>query len=210
MSKLKLIGLGVVLAAAPLVSAHLDGTMGYPKPYCEVTDKWVHDYGPVASGRLLSDLTDGNVQDCDGDFDPTNPFDWAEEVAREDLDEDGDVHELMDFDGHSEFARGGAWLLVISGDGTYGSEACFGESGHHAYYGPIGVEDLVFGAGATFHVAADTVSIVPTPPGEPSCGDLQADEQTTCLSSCTVTFVPGIDGAYAVFVEGTVGHVLAL
>jgi hypothetical protein len=209
MSKLNLIGLGLVLAAAPLASAHLDGTMGYPKTYCESTDIYTHDYGPVATGRVLSEMADGNLQDCDGDFDPTNPVHWAEEIARVDLDEDGQVHELTDFDGHSEYARGGAWLLVVSGDGTFGSEACFGEPGHHPHFGPVHVEDFVLGEAATFRVTADSVSVLPNPPGEPACGDLQADEQTLCLGSCSVTFSPGVDGAYAVFVEGTVGHVFS-
>lgn len=186
MSKLFLIGLGAVLMAAPLAGAHLDGTMGYPKPYCEILDLDVHDYGPVATGRLLSDFTDGNLQDCDGDI--TTP---------------------ADYDQHSEYARGGAWLLVTTGDGTYGSLACFGELGHHAAYGPFEVIDLVLGTGASIRVAADTMSIVPAPPGEPACGDLQADEAAECVGSCSVTFPPGIDGAYAVFVAGTVGHVRA-
>lgn len=180
-----LVSLGLVLAAAPLAGAHLDGTLGYPKPYCESTDVDVHDYGPVASGEVLSDFADGNLQDCDGDNLPA------------------------EFDGHSEYARGGAWILVESGDGSYGALACFGEPGHHPAFGPFVVTDLVLGAGASFRVGADTVSALPAPPGQPLCGDLETDVEATCVGSCTVTFGPGLDGSYAVFVTGTVGHVVA-
>ncbi len=184
MNRLRLIGLGVVLVATPLAGAHLDGTKGYPKPYCEIgVDTLVHDYGPVASGELLSDFMDGNVQDCNADL------------------------VFGDFDAHSEFARGGAWMLVVSGDGNYGTLACFGEEGHHPSYGPFVVDDLVLLDTATMRIAVDTVSLIPTPPGQPDCGDLQTDVEATCVGSCSVTFPPGIDGAYSVFVTGTVGHV---
>ena len=182
MSKLHLIGLGAVLAATPLAYAHLDGTMGYPKLYCEAFDWHMHDYGPPATGAALSDFTDGNLEDCDGDGVPG------------------------DYDRHSEYARGGAWLLVDPGDMTYGSLACFGEEGHHPYYGPITVIDAVLGP-VEFRVASDWFSLVPTPPGEPECGDLQSDEGALCVGTCSVTFGPGLDGSYAVFVAGTIGHV---
>ena len=185
MLKLLLTGLGVVLAAAPIAGAHLDDSMGYPKPYCELFDINVHDYGPPATGELLSDFMDGNPMDCDGDG------------------------VFGDYDLHSEYARGGAWVLVDSGDGSYGALACFGEPGHHPSYGPFSVTDLVLGAGATFLVAADTVSAIPNPPGQPLCGDLETDVDAECVGTCTVAFLAGIDGAYAVFVTGTIGHVVA-
>ena len=191
----------VALLATPLAYAHIGGTRGPPKPYCEDTPDWqVHDYGPPATGTAIGGYSDGNVDDCDGDFNPNDPWCVAEEVARQDLNGDGQVCEKADFDGHREWAWGGAWLLADDGDSnTYGATACYGEAPHHPYYGPIWVWDESVWNGVQFDVGADYTPV--------DCGDFIDDVSATCIGVCSVTFPPGRDGAYHVFVTGTSGHV---
>jgi hypothetical protein len=118
-----------------------------------------------------------------------------------------------DYDNHAEYARGGAWILVNTGAGVpsadpnvgAGTEYCYGDEGHHAEFGPVTVNDVVLGAGATFTVASDTVDL--TGLGE-GCGDFESDNGTDCVGSCTVTFTAGLDGSYQVYVQGTLGHVV--
>ena len=207
----------VALLATPLAYAHVGSPGAYirgpPKPYCETTPDWhVHDYGPPATGTAIGGLADGNLDDCDRDFNPNDPWCVAEEVAREDLNGDGQVCEKADYDGHMEWAWGGAYLLAEHGDeATFGSYVCYGEDGHHPYYGPFWVVDVVLGSGASFEVAADTVNLVgPDPVTGIDCGDFQSDAGSNCVGTCSVTFPPGRDGAYYVFVTGTAGHVCTI
>jgi hypothetical protein len=115
-------------------------------------------------------------------------------------------------DGHSEWALGGAHVLVDSGAGVAtpydvpaGSLYCYGEEGHHAPYGPVTVVDAI--PGTAFSVAVDTID--GTTPGS-GCGDLEEDAILDCIGSCFIPFPPGLDGAYRVYVAppGTLGHVI--
>lgn len=171
-----LVLLGGLLLALPAAFAH-SSSPGLPKTYCEDSSEWnVHDYGVPAEGVLISNLRDGNtVGDCNADT------------------------VFPDYDGHLEWAVGGAWLLVQGGDGvSSGTIACYGGEGHHPEFGPITVTDNAFASTIPFTVAADTVSFVP--PVGPDCGDFENDVAATCISTCFVTFAPGPDGAYQVFV----------
>jgi hypothetical protein len=186
--RLALLLLAALLAIAPMGVAH--DPVGTPKNYCEDPSEWdVHDYAPV-SVRVFNFLGwDGNVVgDCDGDG------------------------LGYDFDGHYEWASGGAMLLAESGDGvTGGASACYVTTADHPVFGPFTVTDAVLGSGVSFLVGADTVNLVP-PTSGPDCGDGILDATSTCIGTCTVTFTPGLDGAYFVNVgslafPGTAGHV---
>lgn len=192
MDKRFLLALATVLVAASPTFAHQPGGT---KNYCEDYDeRVVHDYGPPATGLAVFLRQDGNLlSDCDGDT------------------------VLADFDEHSEFALGGAWLSVDSGDGnTGGSVICLGESGHHPRFGPISVEDMVLGVSTPFVVTADRENLHPPPPGEPDCGDFEVKARQECTGACTVSFPPGLDGTYVVYVgdartgnPGTAGHIVS-
>lgn len=182
----------LLLLAAPFGAGHPD-LPGLPDPHCESTaPEWSdHDYGPVANGVVILTFIDGNVEDCGGDGGPG------------------------DYDGHSEYARGGAWILACEegcgglggGDGAF---ACFGEHAHHDQYGPFTVDDFASGPTVPFYVAIDDIGPVILP-----CGDGLLDHATLCVGTCVVTFGPGYDGSYHVFVGdpitpavGTQGHVI--
>ena len=147
----------------------------------------VHSYvssAASASETFLGPPIDANVADCDGDG------------------------LLFDYDGHSEFAHGGAWILASEGDGlTEGASVCFGEPAHHSAYGPFVVNDMALGP-ASFTVAADVVNLIgPDPITGLDCGDMESDQGSECVGSCMVTFPPGRDGSYQVYVLGTLGTV---
>ena len=177
MNKSFLLALAAALLAAPLALAH--NPAGTPKNYCEDPSEWnVHDYGPLGTGSLIALGQDGNILgDCNGDTIPA------------------------DYDGHVEWALGGGWLSVDSGDGaTSGTIFCYGEVGHHPVFGPITVDDVVFGQTVPFTVGADV---------DPGCGDFITDVHQDCVGTCFVTFPPGPDGAYVVYVGpvGVAGHI---
>ena len=215
MNKIQLIAVMAMLAAAPMVMAH--EPRGTHKTYCEPTSEWnVHEYGPAATGILLQGYEDGNIQDCDNSglellsVDRICPPGWHEIrilglvicVKRLEPDDDG----------HAEYARGGAWLLVNSGPGVpsadpnvgAGSLYCFGHEGHHANFATVTVDDLVLGAGAEVTIASDTVDLTGTGEG---CGDFESDNGATSVGTVTATFPAGLDGTYQVYVQGTQGHV---
>ena len=183
MNKSYLVILAAALAAVPLALA--DPPTSGPKTHCEDPSEWNHHhYGPPADGALLAFFIDGAVPDCDGDG-----------IA-------------PGTDGHSEYALGGAWFLVDSGDlATYGTIACFGEPGHHPFYGPFTVVDDATGP-AEFFVGADT-TVFPDPTTGVDCGDFVDDEGVSCVNTCKVTFPPGRDGAYHVYVVGTSGTAIS-
>jgi hypothetical protein len=226
MNKTYLIAIAAALMAAPLVMAH--DPAGTPNTQCELQSEWnTHDYGAPASGVLLQGYEDGNLDDCDNSgvvvgpapgrpcpsTDPSLAWDEEIEVAP------GVwicFDRTADFDGHAEYARGGAWILVNTGNGVpsadpnvgAGTEYCYGDEGHHAEFGPVTVNDVVLGAGATFTVAADNVDL--TTVGE-GCGDFESDNGVDCVGTCTsaeITFPAGLDGSYQVYVQGTLGHVV--
>lgn len=184
MNKTYLFAIAAALLVAPLAYAH---SPAGPKLFCENSaDVSTHDYLPPADGALIFVATNG---------------DGAEDSATT-------CGGAAFGDAHGEYAHGGAWLSVDSGDlATYGSFACYGEQGHHPFYGPFTVVDDVLGA-AQFEVAADNTHF-PDPVTGIDCGDFQADVGATCTGTCTVTFPPGRDGTYTVFVTGTSGHVFA-
>ena len=192
MNKSFLLALAAALLAAPLALGHTPA--GTTKNYCEDPLEWnTHDYSYLSTGLVVFTLQDGNLAgDCDGDTVPT------------------------DFDAHLEWAIGGAWLMVESGDGvTSGSVVCYGAVGDHPTFGPISVTDIVLGPTVPFSIQADTVNLVPpTDPAEPNCGDFTTDDGADCVGSCLVTFPSGLDGAYIVYVgdaldgtPGTGGHI---
>lgn len=181
--------LACLAAAAPLAWGH--SPAGTPKPYCELGmpgERATHDYGPPASGEAIMLAQDGSVPPCPYD----DPF-W---------------------DGHLEFAFGGAWLLACDhpcgehlGEGaTY----CWGTYADHAQFPEVRVVDAVLtpqGLPVAFTVMADTLDNT----GEPTttCGDFEVDWSIDCVDVCTVPFPASLDGSYQVYVQGTSGHVLA-
>jgi hypothetical protein len=174
---LAILSLALALLAAPFTGAHSEGG---GRNYCEDPSEWQsHDYGYGTGGLIVSNGADGNIAgDCDGDGVPA------------------------DFDGHIEFAYGGAYLSA--GD----SPSCNSERAHHPRFGPFSVSDLVNGETVSFFVAADFINAVPpTDPAAPNCGDLQMDKATLCVGTCTVTFPEGLDGMYVVFVGSLDGSV---
>jgi hypothetical protein len=200
----------MAFAAAPFAVAH--EPTGTPKNYCEDPAEWnVHDYAPPADGHLIFLGQDGNiVEDCDESGSNVSVFYCIDPLltpeacaACPDPDDPPEICEIVlpaaDFDGHIEFAFGGAWLSVTT------VPECNSEVGHHPQFGPITVEDAVFGATVAFWVASDfNNSIPPTDPNEPNCGDFESDNGSECIGSCTVTFPAGLDGTYQVYVGGGV------
>jgi hypothetical protein len=217
MNRIHLVSLVAVLLATPMVTAH--DPAGTPKNYCEPQAEWlVHDYGAPASGGLVLGNEDGNLAgDCDPGFTPPQPYvdvDPADPLAS-DAGYTGFNPPAADWDGHGEYALGGAWLLVETGNGEpsadpavgAGTAWCFGAEGHHPSFGPFGVEDVILGSGVSFSVASDTQDLTGTGEG---CGDFENDESADGVGYLdSVTFPPGLDGAYVVHVQGTAGHVQA-
>ena len=222
MNKTYLIAIAAALMAAPMVMAH--EPKGTHKTHCEdeAAGEWlVHEYGPPASGVLLSGYEDGNLQDCDQSGVVVGPTpekpcpggDWDVVIVNPNPPGGATCFDyIFDYDGHAEYARGGAWLLVTSGAGVpsadpnvgAGTVYCFGDEGHHANFATVTVDDLVLGAGVEVTVAADTVDL--TGVGE-GCGDFESDEGATDVGTVTATFPAGLDGTYQVYVQGTQGHV---
>ena len=218
MNKSFLIAIAAALMAAPLAFAH--DPAGTPKNYCEPQSEWnVHDYGAPASGVLLQGYEDGNLGgDCDnsGWGVPSVSLVECPNVV---VGVSGVVYVCWDlgaadYDGHAEYARGGAWLLACnSGCGDYvpgdGALVCFGDAAHHGSF--VEVDDAALGAGAKFYVAADHNDTAAQAAGLPEdpCGDFESDAGQECVGSCLVAFGPGKDGSYQVYVEGSVGHVKA-
>ena len=217
MTKTYLVVIIAALAAVPMVAAH--EPKGTYKNYCEDSSEWlVHEYGAPASGFLLQGYEDGNLQDCDGsgltipDIGAEPCPEWLPIVIPP-------VHVcldyvLADFDGHAEFAFGGAYLLVTSGAGVpsddpnvgAGTLYCFGAEGHHANFVSLTVDDLVFGAGVEVAVGTDTVDLLGVGEG---CGDFETDVFSAGVGTVTATFPAGLDGAYDVYVCGSQGHIVS-
>lgn len=214
MRPLSLIVVGM-LATLPIALGHSEP--GTPNPLCE-TNGTIHDYGPPGGVRssptqplVEADVSPigvgvkpfGSVDLKDGEpFFLTGFIDGASWWKLNDCDTTTPTE--WEGDRHSEFAYGGAWLLVESGDGeTSGALACFGEWGHHPQYGPFTVEDAFLGA-TKFRVSVDAVNLGPA--SWTDCGDFLADASADCVGTCTVTFPPGTDGSYHVFTMG-IGHV---
>ena len=227
------LSLSIAMLAAPFALAHEPA--GTPKTYCEWGYDWrIHDWNqdpPATSlttkgadratdqdlshgwnAKYMWPYMDGNLEDCDGDFNPSDPYCLTEEVAREDLNGDGRVCEASEYDGHKEFGYvGSALFLADDGDMlTYGSLVCWAEHAHHPYYGPFTVSDAVLG-GVWFTVGADVINVVgPDPITGLDCGDFSLDDRVECFYTCSVTFRPGRDGAYHVVVNGgTQGHAVS-
>lgn len=106
-------------------------------------------------------------------------------------------------DGHYEYALSGAALVAD----PVASAPCGWPTADHATYPLVSVVDDVLTplGGVVFVVAADAYDST----GLMTCGDGIIDVAQTCVDACWVPFLPGLDGAYYVFVEnGTSGHVL--
>lgn len=181
-----------------------------PKPYCEqAPDLREHHYGPPSDGQNLGPPVDGSILRCEWGVD--EPC-----VDRFSVQDTAWLRAgLAGRDGHCEYATGGAWILACQsicglGDGGGGTRLCFGEDAHHPWFGPFYVTDAVLGSGAGFDVAADTISLVgPDPTTGIDCGDFMTETAATCTGYCTVTFPPGRDGAYRVYVTGFAGVISA-
>lgn len=183
---------------APAAIAHTDGSPnGAPKTYCELPAEWnVHDYQASGSATTRPGTpVEGNVEDCNPDNYPagsggySSPW-WNDGVPG-------------DYDGHAEYAPGGVWLLSSEiGYPLSGTTACFGEGAHHPFRPQVYVSDASFPAGVLFKVAVDTINLVgPHPVTGLDCGDGVDDEFTgDCIDVCSVSFNPGFDGAYRVYV----------
>lgn len=240
MHRLTLYATTLFLLATPLSLAHAPA--GTPKNYCEPISEWfIHDYGGPVSGNVVTGHRDGNTfGDCSGVIDLTPcvevgaspPFTTSAGPCDP---------AFGDFDGHKEFAYGGALLHAETGDGVSGgSLACHGEVAHHEVIPTVVVEDAVVGhAGAIFFVVTADYSRPGFEPADgPDCGDNLVevcnpadpvdqfeqlcnprDQAVVGISgvagwgaSVDVTFAPGADGTYNVFVGqgGTVGHIYTL
>lgn len=169
-----------ILLAAPLAFAHNDGLAGVPKPYCEDVkdDRWVHDY--LGGAVVLTGIMDGSLEaECPYGAGSENPT----------------------FDGHFEFAYGGALLVSRS------TPECGLPYEDHPEFPSVWVVDDVLttqGGSVAFSVAVDTVDVTN---GQFPCGDGDTDLSVDCVDFCAVGFPAGLDGTYAVFVQGTAGHV---
>jgi hypothetical protein len=230
MNKTYLIAIAAALMVAPLALAH--DPAGTYKTYCEPAGEWdTHEYAPPATGVLLQGYEDGNLDDCDGGGNdvivvvngPCPPgYEEFLHIPGPPVDVRICIKRTADFDGHAEYARGGAWILVETGAGVpssdpnvgAGTEYCYGDEGHHTAFGSVQVIDVSTLANtAEFTVASDTIDL--TGVGE-GCGDFESDNGSTFVGgsascsggSCTVTFGAGLDGSYQVYVQGTQGHVI--
>src|SRR5687767_997415 len=172
------------VVVAPMAFASHTYPVGSLRNWCESDlDDLYHEYGP-STGFAISPGIDGNVQgDCDGD-----------------------PNTVADYDGHVEFAFGGAWLTAAASPGCND-----GDSVDHAAFPTVWVGDHVLNlaeAPVSFSVYADTLNNVPpVDPAEPNCGDFESDYGADCTNECAVPFPPGLDGTYQVYVTGTSGSV---
>ena len=221
MNRTYLMVIAAALLAAPLAFAH--SPAGFPKNFCEQASagEWlVHDYGPPATGRRVLLNEDGNIGgDCEPGFSFSPGWPCGGIYLDRPLESDPGIcgshlnPPFGDWDGHNEYALGGAWLLAVSGNGVpsadpsvgAGTLYCYGAEGHHANDAWVSVEDVTFGAGASVLLGADTIDM--TGLGE-GCGDGEDDVFVRCPPTCMAPFSAGLDGSYRVYVEiGTQGHV---
>ena len=167
----------LALTLAPLSAAH-DGGVGAPKTHCETpgSDTGHHEYGPPGTGFVIFLGLDGAIPPC-----PYGDTTW---------------------DGHIEFAFGGAWLQASP-------SLCTEAYADHTPGAFISVYDAfltAFGSDVAFSVYADTLNNDPIP-SEPNCGDFESDYGVDCVNNCAPGFPPGLDGSYQVYVSGTTGHI---
>lgn len=172
----------LTLALTPLALAHPGGLPGAPKPWCEATaaDRNVHEYAARTDGRMVPFAFDSAVGDCDGNGIPED-----------------------EGDGHLEFAFAGSFLLVADP----GAQDCWLDVADHPQHPLVTVTDDVL-ASVRFTVHADTLDNIPRiNPSEPYCGDGDVDRVQTCTDSCAIAIPPGMDGSYAILIDGVSGHV---
>ena len=103
------------------------------------------------------------------------------------------------WDGHYEFAQGGARLQAAA-------SVCTDAYADHSAGATIVVVDAVF-VDVAFSVYSDNLNNDPFQ-GGPNCGDFESDYGVDCVNICAPAFPPGLDGTYQVYVSGTTGHVL--
>ena len=192
--------IAAVLVAGPLTQAH-DGGTGQPKSWCESYgwDTPRHEYA-TGTGFLLLDSRLAMPHWWD---------DWdIEEPLLVHLPGDGSVPPCpygdTTWDGHDEFAIGGAWLQAAQ-------SPCTEAYADHTPGTLILVSDAVLtplGSDVAFSVYADTLNNDPVP-SEPNCGDFESDYGIDCVNQCAPGFPPGLDGTYQVYVSGFNGHIYA-
>lgn len=154
------------LVLTPAALGHVPA--GTPKTYCEwVPDAYTHDYGPSPGNATMTGLDDYNLHDCDNVFPPA------------------------DFDGHREFANGGARLHA-----DIAATTCYGGISEHPSFPIIQITDNVHPSNVLALVAIDSVDLT----GALPCGDGVMDADVPCIDLCAVGLAPGLDGAYHVFV----------
>ena len=157
-------------------SGHEAGA-GAPKTECEpLGSSNIHEYGPPGTGFVILLGLDASIPPC-----PYGDTTW---------------------DGHLEWAFGGAWLQASA-------SACTDAYPDHAPGALIAVQDAVLtglGSEVAFSVYADTLNndLVQS---EPNCGDFESDYGVDCVNQCAPGFPPGLDGTYQVYVSGTSGHI---
>lgn len=209
---LRILILACALLAPPLTLAHVP--WGTPDTSCEPVANWTrHDYAIPGGGVLMPFDGSALVSDCDGD--PSVPIASCLDVCESPECRAGVTlggnrifcAGLEATDGHNEFAWGGAVLAASSP----GSDDCWGEPMHHDQLPFIRVTDAVLtahGKPVPYMVGVDGLDNTPLATTWTGCGDGEIDLWTDCFDACSVTFPPGLDGAYHVHVaEGTMGHV---
>ena len=146
------------------------------RSWCENPDNWgVHLYGP-GGGLVLALGFDGSIPPC-----PYGDTTW---------------------DGHYEYAFGGAWLQAAA-------SVCTDAYPDHTPGSLISVSDVVLDltfSDISFSVYADTLNNNPLPE-DPNCGDWESDYGVDCVNFCAPGFPPGLDGTYQVYVSATYGVV---
>ena len=129
MNRTALIALAVALVT-PFAAFADQAYFGIPDVTCQTPDEWnVHDYGAPATGNLVFNPQDGTLDGC-----PGVRSTWLDPAGNEcailgSEPETTRAYRALcvddrpyDFDGDSEYANGGAWLVSRSGDGL----ACWG------------------------------------------------------------------------------------
>ena len=153
-----------LLVLALLAPAGLAHTPPGPKNFCESPPDWsTHDYWTQGGvGRVILGPYDGNGTSC------------------------SHTSIVPEYDGHLEFAIGGAYLAADNGGvyasgpwagASWGSQACFGEDADHTPMTTIYITDLVTGGSVGMDITSDyardavPADTDPTTGAQTICGD---------------------------------------
>ena len=179
------------LAAGRTTVAH-EAQTGQPKLDCEgPDDTWIHEYETGTGFMLIGPRSSATAPRIQATFVP--PADGSIPPCPY-----GDTT----WDGHHEFAYGGAWLQAAH-------SVCAESYPDHFPGTLVWVYDSFLGglgSDVAFSVYADWLDNDPLQ-SEPTCGDFESDYGMDCINICAPGFPPGLDGSYQVYVSGTTGHV---